>query len=659
LSGDKISEAGLQRFDQLAAYIPNFTVTQYEIGDVINIRGLASGIQAGFEQSVGTFVDGVYRGRSVQSRFAFLDVGTIEVLRGPQGTLFGKNTIAGAVNITSAKPTHEFEGEIRSTYNLEFEELQLDGYLSGSLSDTVRARAAFISREMDEGWVKNLAYNSNDPNTDELAGRVSFEWDAGDNTQVAFKYEAGNWDNNGQPMELVNAGPFALLGIEDNIDYQSNFGGVGDNVLDIGSVQTFEGDIEEFAITLTHTLNSGSEITAIAAQSEYDYQRAIDADLSPLPRIRFDDDEELQQTSFELRIASDTASQFEYIGGVYYHQADLTAEGITYASINSVNSLSTAGCAVAGGTQTLAVTGTNANADTAYNCELALVTGTLPLDGVGRYAKLEQDTETWAAFAQTTWNITDTLRTTLGVRYTEEVKKANQGVYAVDYLPGNTRESSNLVNIASAEQLLEFTTHDFSDLKRDEESFTWSGNIQWDVSTNTMAYATASTGFKAGGFNSFFMGSSAGGGAASSDVDFDEEDVLAFEIGSKMSLLEGAAELNIALFRTEFDNLQVSVFSGNTTFSVQNAAEATTQGIEIDGRWQVTDALLLNGSFGWTDFEFDRFSNQACTAEQYANYLEQAYSGGNFAAAGVGVVPGFFTAKQRLGNQPDRKKLDR
>ncbi len=112
LSGDKLDEVGLQRFDQLSTYIPNFNVTQTEIGDSINIRGLASGTQAGFEQSVGTFVDGIYRGRSVQSRFAFLDVELIEVLRGPQGTLFGKNTIAGAVNITSAKPTEEFEGQV-------------------------------------------------------------------------------------------------------------------------------------------------------------------------------------------------------------------------------------------------------------------------------------------------------------------------------------------------------------------------------------------------------------------------------------------------------------------------------------------------------------------------------------------------------------------
>jgi outer membrane receptor protein involved in Fe transport len=120
-------------------------------------------------------------------------------------------------------------------------------------------------------------------------------------------------------------------------------------------------------------------------------------------------------------------------------------------------------------------------------------------------------------------------------------------------------------------------------------------------------------------------------------VKFEDEEVLTFELGAKMSLLDGAAELNLAIFRSEYDDLQASIFAGNTTFEVQNAAEATSQGVELDGRWQITDQLLVSASVGYLDFEFDEFPNQACVAEQFLDFREDAYqaavSAGDFAAA--------------------------
>jgi len=95
MSAERLAQSGVQRFEDVSAYVPNFAISKDPIGDKINIRGIQSGNQAGFEQSVGTFVDGVYRGRGTQSRYSFLDVEAVEILRGPQGTLFGKNTIAG------------------------------------------------------------------------------------------------------------------------------------------------------------------------------------------------------------------------------------------------------------------------------------------------------------------------------------------------------------------------------------------------------------------------------------------------------------------------------------------------------------------------------------------------------------------------------------
>ena len=184
---------------------------------------------------------------------------------------------------------------------------------------------------------------------------------------------------------------------------------------------------------------------------------------------------------------------------------------------------------------------------------------------------------------------------------------------------------------AAAMALGEFTTHRFSDsdpgMKRDEQSFTWSLNLQYDLTDSIMGYAMAATGYKAGGFNSFYMGLARGQGADSREVDFEEEEVLTYEAGLKMGLLDGAAELNLAIFRTEFDDLQAAVFAGNTTFEVQNAAEATLQGVELDGRWQATDNLMLQAALGYLDFEYDEFPNQALRRRAVSRIPRERLSG--------------------------------
>ena len=136
--------------------MPNVHVAEASGGTNLFIRGIGSGVNYGFEQSVGTFVDGVYFGRGRSARGKFLDLERVEVLKGPQSTLFGKNTIAGAINITTGQPTEEFEGYISAGYTSELEAKTVTGVVSGPLSDSVRGRLAIRSYE-DKGYVENLA----------------------------------------------------------------------------------------------------------------------------------------------------------------------------------------------------------------------------------------------------------------------------------------------------------------------------------------------------------------------------------------------------------------------------------------------------------------------------------------------------------------------
>jgi iron complex outermembrane recepter protein len=673
VSGDKIKEAGIRGLEDMSAYVPNFSVSKDAIGDKISIRGISSGTQAGFEQSVSTFVDGIYRGRGVQSRYAFLDVQSVEVLRGPQGTLFGKNVIGGAVNVRSAKPTDTLDGEVSATYNFDLEGTEVQGFISGPLTDTLRGRAVILDRSQDKGWVKNTAYNEYNSTSDELVGRVALDWDVTDATTVGLKYEHADFSVNGNPYYISVPGPLKPTLDAGGIAYGPNarstrmgnngFGPfAGDPVIDFGSNAKFDGNSSETVLNSVTQLDNGSTITAIAGYSEYKYKRFTDADFNPLPVIRFDDTEDYDQTSLEVRFASDVGGKFEYIGGAYYQQSDLKTDGLSQFNAVALNMLLGGSCASLPGALGLVQTfspaataiavaglpGSNAGVTNAC-AQRSLTQGLVPagVNGAARYAYLDQNTETYAAFGQATWNITDRWRSTLGLRYTSESKEASQGAWAADYVERNTAPIANPspANPAALAAYLfgEFTPHNFSKndpgMSRDEDSFTWSANVQWDATDDTMLYGTASTGYKAGGFNSFYMGKPAGAGADSNDVDFNEEEVMAYELGAKMRLLDGTAELNVALFRVEYDGLQAAIFSGNTTFVVQNAAKATSQGLELDGRWAATDKLTLMGSFGWTDFKFDEFPNQACTASQFLAARDAAFqaaiAAGNTAGAGV------------------------
>ncbi len=682
LDSEDIATFNIKQFQDGTAYIPNFSVTRDPIGDKINIRGIQSGNQAGFEQSVGTFVDGIYRGRGVQVRFMFLDVGAIEVLRGTQGTLFGKNTIGGALNIITAKPTEELTAEISGGYNLDFEETDVKGVISGAFSDTVRGRFAFLDRQRDKGWIENLAYDEDNPSIDESAFRGILEWDTGEDTLLTLRYEQGEWDNVGEPWVINEQGAlaaFSVPGLADGLDQTTtNMGntvtlieaiagpGAGGDVtpIDYGNSALFAGELEELGLTLDHEFSDGSTLTAILGYSTYDFERAVDADFNPLPVLAFIDNEDYEQSSFEIRWASDYDQVLEFITGLYYQQNDMLLEGLTSFNATTLNVLTASNCLANGGSivagdpnATIGANFGTTSAAVANACvQNALLQSLTGLSGLNRYNYLDQDTETWAVFGQLTWNITDELRAALGLRYTQEEKDATQGVRAANYIRDNTAATTNASVIAATQLFGESTLHDIN-LGRDEESVTWSSTIQWDIDPSTMLYAVASTGFKAGGFNSIYMGATNGGGTNAKEAEFDDEEVKSAELGAKMLIADGVAELNISYFYIDYNDLQVSVFTGSTSFVVQNAAEATSQGIEIDGRWQLSKKLILQAALGWIDFEFGSFPNQACTSSQFLAYRESVWatdpaaamlSPGDCAAAGINNLKG-----ERTENTPE------
>jgi len=191
ISGTKIEEAGMNTFGELSTYVPNLSITENAVNTIIEMRGISVGANQSFEQSVGVFVDGIHYGKGRQIRTGLFDIQQAEVVRGPQGVLFGKNTLAGAINIKTATPDpdQEFGGKV-SVSKESFDGTTVQGHLTGSIGDTIGLRVAYKDRTSDGAWTNTYAgaLNKNMPTTDETMWRASATWEPTESTRVELKH---------------------------------------------------------------------------------------------------------------------------------------------------------------------------------------------------------------------------------------------------------------------------------------------------------------------------------------------------------------------------------------------------------------------------------------------------------------------------------------
>ena len=226
----------------------------------------------------------------------------------------------------------------------------------------------------------------------------------------------------------------------------------------------------------------------------------------------------------------------------------------------------------------------------------------------------EQESEIWSAFGQVTVNATDYLRITGGVRYTDEDK---QSLYDTRCHLGFVDAGLLIPQPLPGPLALCNTDPSTVGLFVDRSSDNWLPEValQWDMNEDIMLYAKWGESAKSGGFTSAQRTAPGGMPFAPEDQEYDDEEATGYEVGFKSRLLNNSAELNVAFYRTEFDDLQVNSFTPSGAVIVQrvtNAASAVSQGIEVDGRWQAGDWLLLGASFAYTDAEYDSFVNGTC-----------------------------------------------
>jgi len=611
VTGEFINAFDVRDMSDVQNFVPGLQVQQTFGSWAVRIRGLGSGItNLAFDASVPLYVDDVYCGRGKCMESAFLDMERLEVARGPQGALYGKSTIAGAISTISARPTDEFTAEMKVGTELEHGGYTANGYVSGALTDTLRARLAVKWSDLD-GYTDNLAIGGEDGDKEVKAARLGLEWDVSDNTSFYLKLETGESNMDGRNNQLVAPGLMSTASTDPRAEYKSD---------DRRSVSTGveKEDFYNYEWT-SATLKMDTDIAdhtlmAVLGYWEYENDWFLDVDGHPEAILNTALFDEYDQTTAELRILSPTDQTFEYIAGVWYQDSELTTR--QFSPFHPLFWQGIIGVPISVGVNIP---------------PLALAFQ----HGSGMDRNFDRDSDAYSVYGQLTWNITDRFRAILDLRYTDEEQDAVGHSWPLLFSNG----TFNPVRVAQST-----AGHDTEYLfrqKRDDDSLDPSIRFMYDFTDDFMAYVVYAEGSKSGGMkaNDSKLGVQLLQRAGDADYlqryigqptvtsleiaagfslaqgngifDFEDEEAESFELGFKASLFEGAAFLNVALFTTEFTNLQTSNYDG-TQFIIGNAGSATVDGFEIELSWQATANLQLHSSLSYIDAEYDDFAGAQC-----------------------------------------------
>ncbi|MFK7731965.1 MAG: TonB-dependent receptor [Pseudomonadales bacterium] len=570
IGADELKEADIFDAASIALHVPGMSYGEFSAGQaLISMRGISSADDgAGLDNSVGLFLDGVYIGRLASINFDMFDLERIEVLKGPQGTLFGRNSIGGAISVVSQKPSDEFTGKIGMTVGNEGI-LRYQGFVSGPLSDSLAGKFTVSHREHD-GYVDNLVLGTQlqDEDQTSLRGQLRFSTESSDWLLSADWMEDDRADMGRTPIES-NA-PVVEIAAANGVTGPRQQASPADGFSKReASGISLQGDIEFENGTLT-------SITAFRhAEADWEMQ-SVGAGLGaiglPFDEVFDDIIEDIDTFSQELRWTSNMDGNFNYTAGVFFftEETDRTEQfKITAAGT--------------------------------YNGFAVQDVGTQNIIG-NEYTRTQNETTSYALYGQGTWDISETLALTFGARYTLDEK--DYSATSVDC--GGDRTGTPFENFAECQGVggsLNIVSESFTVTPNDDwDDFSPMVSLQYRPTDGIMLFATASKGFKSGGF----AGSQGVEAVAGDPVE--PETALNYELGFKGDLFDNTVRLNATAFVTDYEDLQIVRFgpvdgSAFGTFVTANIGTADIQGVEMDFVWNIGDSFQLSGNYAYLDTE--------------------------------------------------------
>ena len=619
-TGEFLEDSGIDTLQQLGQYTPNLSLafSSQLANNRIVLRGVGSVGNSAIEPSVAVFVDGIYIPRPSSVIGTLTDLEIVEVLRGPQGTLFGRNASMGALNIRTRKPGDEFSGDIRASYG-NYGHVQVAGALSGAFSPEIAGRVAFQYSDRNGYGENSFTENGSDSDVGKwedgsVRGKLFFE--PAPDLDITLTADFSRIVNGGGVIEVLSdtvqpeylvalrrflsptdpltmpAGevPEAAHGFDNNV-HQDHRDYAEDEQWGIaGEVNWRLGD---------HTVRS------LTGYRKW-YNDTLNESVIRLPmdlirRVTFYDVETVSQ---ELQLLSPTGGLIEYVAGAYFYREDYGIDqafdqgpdfcspfvGNLFASyLASFNFSPQAANSIAGGV--------------ARDCDRAT-----QRDAVA--TRFRQDVSNYALYGQLTLNVTEQLRVTGGLRWTDSNKEGS-------FLSLVNNPISEPPSPANPFGLDLRIPEQHPDLEYDEEEITWLANISYSPVENLMLFATYATGFRSGGFNPEGFDSVAE--AAGADRVYDTETVDNIEVGAKGGMFDNRVVVNLNYFHTEIDDLQDRRFDG-VNFLMQNVEELTQQGVELDIQARPVDQLYTVLGVSYLDSSFGNFPNATSLPADIAAY---------------------------------------
>ena len=625
VGGEQLEDQGvfnLNRLTQLQPTLQFFSTNPRNT--FVNIRGLGAPFgltNDGFEQGVGIYIDQVYYNRIASATLDFVDVQQIETLRGPQGTLYGKNTTAGAINITTRAPSFDFEGKAEvSLGNYGFK--QAKASISGPLTDTIAARLSISSTDR-RGTIYNVATNQHVNSQDNLGVRSTVLWKANDDLTFTFAgdYNLQNpiccaqiYGTVGTTQRVLNRQYAALIARFPGYAVPST--NPFDRLTDLDAPIQARNEMGGTSARAEWNLGPGT-LTSITAWRYWDWGPKNDRDFTGLPiTTKSENPTKQDQYSQELRYNYSGEKLDFVVGGFAFHQKIRT------------NGLQDSGTAASA--WFLAPTSALSNNPAVLNHQTAV-------------NDIRLNNTSFAAFSKVDWKAFDRLTISPGLRVNYDKK---WGLY--DSQVTGTNSLGQRVNVSSdptspsyndpwtaAQRGVQASQSFTADFKATNLSYDL--NLAYEVTDDVNAYATYARSFKTGGINLNGVPAQANGAPQLDVAKIKPERVDHFETGVKTKLLDNAATFNVTGFWTEVKNFQASVVSnvaGSTVLRgyLANAEEARVRGIEWDLTVRPVDRLSAYLSGAYTDHEWVSFTNAPCPPE--------LSGGGTGTPAGPAATPG-------------------
>jgi iron complex outermembrane recepter protein len=559
IGGDRLLSNAILTANDVARLVPNLTGANGG-GRVARPRYFLRGVgvndpSGNVVSPVGIYVDDVYLGDTAYDTFPLFDLERVEVLRGPQGTLWGKNTIGGAINYVSKKPTFDLGGYAR-VEAANFGSYAVQGAVGGGLIDNLLAARASFSYEDRGGYYRNLYDNSKEGGVRDEAVRLQFLLTPAPDLEAVLNLHARDLRDGGSPSYKIGTGP----GGADSYGYVQTYG----TTPRLGDPVDFDAPnppltLNSKGVNLNVHYRLGSiNLTSITSYDQIRRSSLTDGDSTPNPAQVAHSAVRSHQFTQEVRLASDPDKRLSWTIGGHYFRENFKSDASTGTLVN-----------------------------------IAAKPGFLPIRTAYQDTYFNQDTESFAAFGEATFKVTDRFRIAAGTRWTREEKSiALNGVQAVT---GATVFNNtgiwwlrNSVSSVLNRNAVQNEDHTWSKV-------TYSVTPQYDFADNVRGYLRFATGFRSGGYN----------GNVTSQVavnTVNPETLTDYEAGIKSEWFNNRLTVNLSAFKYSYDNIQVNVqgsLNGQSATTLRNAANGKISGVEIEISARPTNRLTLRVNGGY------------------------------------------------------------